>query len=1036
MIGNPRKRQRTDNPSSSSSSSSSSIPVTETHKSYQSPVQVHSDEDQDCLIIDLTTKPTAIGRASLPSSTPVSTPPILNRTFTPWSTKLLLDTNGNGNEATAQAAPLVNNLGTLATTNPVPTRRPLPNKSPRASTYAPASAGAIPAPGAYSQLAPSFALSTNNSTFLNQPNNNIAIVDLENEEYKDLVADPVFPSTVQSIKELLDTVPSDTTEEYAKAVQEKGRKSMTPAGVTCELMEHQVVGLAWLSKMEKEGKGMILADEMGMGKTIQTIALMVQNLPQQDHVPKGTLIVCPQSLLRQWNKEVVRRTKSLSSIIYHGTARHQHVDELEDYDVVITTYGILVQERPADIAPEVDEPAAKHDAVVKRKKRSAKGGPLFRIKWHRIVLDEAQIIRNKSTQQSIAVTQLKAKHRLCLTGTPLQTHLDELFSQFRFLRTPNFQYYTHFAEHITSLEKKNSKLAMARLQAVLRGYMLRRRKDSKNPDGTPILKLPAKKIETHIVQLSPAERRFYNLVERSTQDEFQAMLRAGIVMEQIGHILVMLLRLRLAATHPSLLRNIFHKAREEMEGNVKNNGDDGGETEGRRRARQKMHLGRADTLFVSIDNKKLFEDECPICTEEIAQVKDVACTTFCGHVYCLDCIIGVLNAPRQLNQDNEEADAAPCPICRQIVREPDLIALADLIPASNSDDEVFLNKETLNELDQMLKSMSDVDNYFSSSKVDKMIEILLDARNKAPDDKFIVFSQWTKMLDIVEHSLEVHGFKFCRYDGTMSTNKREQAIEQLQDDPATTIMLVSLKAGGVGLNLTAASRVVNLDLWYNPQLEQQAFGRVHRVGQTRDVHIHRFNVANTIEERIQLLVDQRLEMAKGALGDGIVKLQRLTLQNLMMLFGGGQGGDQGNMDFLEKEERTCGRRHASSSAPSPSPSSSLSLEAITAAPTNPAAFPPVEQVMLAENYHARMHAKESVSFWWRINLYVVAPALVLVAMYSLPGEFAHIRHLQEHPNEFVAYPYLRKRKNPFPFSDGDHTMFSNPMCNPDPAPEE
>ncbi|KAJ3226663.1 Cytochrome c oxidase subunit 6A1, mitochondrial [Clydaea vesicula] len=122
------------------------------------------------------------------------------------------------------------------------------------------------------------------------------------------------------------------------------------------------------------------------------------------------------------------------------------------------------------------------------------------------------------------------------------------------------------------------------------------------------------------------------------------------------------------------------------------------------------------------------------------------------------------------------------------------------------------------------------------------------------------------------------------------------------------------------------------------------------------------------------------------------------------------------MQRLSLNLRKIGRRFASTEA------------------TSTSKFPPLEKMMTKEAYEARHHALGTISFWKKFNYFITLPGLILVALYALPQEFAHIKHLQEHPNELVPFNYLRKRK--IPWGDGDHSLFCNPMCNPDPKPEE
>ncbi|CAM9541697.1 unnamed protein product, partial [Discosporangium mesarthrocarpum] len=143
--------------------------------------------------------------------------------------------------------------------------------------------------------------------------------------------------------------------------------------------------------------------------------------------------------------------------------------------------------------------------------------------------------------------------------------------------------------------------------------------------------------------------------------------------------------------------------------------------------------------------------------------------------------------------------------------------------------------------------------FIGSTKLNQLELELREMRRKDPSTKAVVFSQWTHMLDLVEISLKRMTRGFCRLDGGMNQQQRERALRSFSKDERVTIMLISLKAGGVGLNLTAASMVFLLDPWWNPAVEDQAIDRVHRLGQTSPVSVRRFAVVDTVEDKMLAL---------------------------------------------------------------------------------------------------------------------------------------------------------------------------------------
>ena len=219
----------------------------------------------------------------------------------------------------------------------------------------------------------------------------------------------------------------------------------------------------------------------------------------------GTLVVCPTSVLRQWAEELHNKVTSranLSVLVYHGSNRTKDPYELANYDVVITTYSIVSMEVPKQpLVDKDDDETGRQEAHVvppmglsssrKRKypptsKRSVKdkegmdiesaARPLARVGWFRVVLDEAQSIKNHRTQVARACWGLRAKRRWCLSGTPIQNAVDDLYSYFRFLRYDPFAVYKSFCSMIKVPINKNSTNGYKKLQAVLKTIMLRRTK--------------------------------------------------------------------------------------------------------------------------------------------------------------------------------------------------------------------------------------------------------------------------------------------------------------------------------------------------------------------------------------------------------------------------------------------------------------------------------------------------------------------------------------------------------------------------------
>lgn len=227
--------------------------------------------------------------------------------------------------------------------------------------------------------------------------------------------------TLDEIKQLLENIRPDMD------IPPENREG-TPEALVYPLMEHQKLGLAWMKAMEEgSNKGGILADDMGLGKTIQAIALIVAR-PSPDPRCKTNLIIAPLSLLKQWEREIQKKLKQeskyqLSVYIHHGSGKkHKTFQELTRYDVVLTTFGTLAAEYRKRVA-EMERCKDKPEEMELQENNFIFTGK--HSKWYRILIDEAQCIKNKDTLSARGCAQLAATYRFCLSGTPMQNRCEE-----------------------------------------------------------------------------------------------------------------------------------------------------------------------------------------------------------------------------------------------------------------------------------------------------------------------------------------------------------------------------------------------------------------------------------------------------------------------------------------------------------------------------------------------------------------------------------------------------------------------------------
>lgn len=378
---------------------------------------------------------------------------------------------------------------------------------------------------------------------------------LEDELFGDDLSDLPTQAQPEAIAKLIENITPD--DETPRELREP-----TPPAMSCRLMEHQKLGLAWLKKMEAgNNKGGILADDMGLGKTIQALALILAR-PSNDRTCKTTLIVAPVALMRQWEKEIQRHVHDshrLKVHVYHGNGKKADFSKLRTFDVVLTTFGTLASEMKQCESRRESELAQRErqdpNYVRPVKDKLALIGS--ECMWYRIIIDEAQCIKNKSTLVSKAAAELMARHRLCMTGTPMMNSINELFPLLRFLRIKPYNDYMSFSAHITKPIKdtRSRDRGMKRLQGLLKSIMLRRQK-STVIDGEQICKIPPKHEHRQSVEFSHDEHELYQAIQTQTQVKFNKYLKRGTVNNNYAYILVLLLRLRQACCHPHLIKDL------------------------------------------------------------------------------------------------------------------------------------------------------------------------------------------------------------------------------------------------------------------------------------------------------------------------------------------------------------------------------------------------------------------------------------------------------------------------------------------------
>ncbi|WMV38995.1 hypothetical protein MTR67_032380 [Solanum verrucosum] len=577
---------------------------------------------------------------------------------------------------------------------------------------------------------------------------------------------------------------------------------------------------------------------MGMGKTVQAIALVLaqcelkkatsgssilsSSLGTSQELPtvKGTLVVCPLIGALQWIREIERCTikGSNKTLLYHGADREKCMYKLEEYDFVITTYSTI----QADYRPKRKKQNSSVGEDVSRRK-----SVLHSVKWDRIILDEASqtfidscikffvfvtwhfqahCIKSVHSNSTKAVLALESFYKWALTGTPLQNHIGELYSVVRFLQvTPYVCYFcedynctgldfsfsdacpqcshqpaSHFLWWKKYIEEPSwsyddeGRDAMVWLKhKILKSLLLRRTKKERAVD----LALPTKTVTVRKDSLDDREYDYYKTLCRRSQAPLDIFVQDGNVINKHGHIFAMITRLRQAADHPYLVMY----------------------------SRKELASGNKEARDV--------EQSCDWCHDAVQDLE----VTCCRLVFCR----------AYMNYLGEGVMEAPCPSCTKPLTF-DFTGNKDKGDSSSKPTvKGFRSSSILNKIQ--------LDKFKTSTKIEALKEEISDMFETDGSAKGIVFSQFTSFLDLIEYSLNLCGINCVQLVGSMSIAARDAALKRFTEDANCKILLMSLKAGGVAVNLTVASHVFIMDPWWNPAVEQQAQDRVHRIGQYKPV---------------------------------------------------------------------------------------------------------------------------------------------------------------------------------------------------------
>ena len=464
-----------------------------------------------------------------------------------------------------------------------------------------------------------------------------------------------------------------------------------PTGFNGSLRPYQKAGYNWMRFLNQYGFGGCLADDMGLGKTIQALALLQSQ--KEANQGKASLIVLPTSLIYNWEIEASRFTPSLKILIYTGTNRIKNLNQFNDIDIIITSYGIV----------RIDIDLLKEYA------------------FHYVILDESQAIKNPLSNIAQSVTQLNARHRLILTGTPLENNTLDLWSQMSFLNPGllgNQRFFKN--EFQMPIEKKNDETKIQKLFSIIKPFILRRHKSQ------VVKELPDKIESVQYCNMDVQQEKIY--------EEAKSFYRNKIL-EQI----------------------------------------------------EEQGVARSQLILL----------------QGLTALRQLA------------------NHPKMVDASYEGGSG----------------------------------------------KLEDVWHKLSTAVSEK--------------HKILIFSQFVKHLSILRACLDENQIKYAYLDG--STKDRQEQVELFQNNEEIQVFLLSLKAGGLGLNLTAADYVFILDPWWNPAIEAQAVDRAHRIGQKNTVMTYKFISKNTVEEKILSLQNNKRRLFQDLISNEETFVKSLSREDIISL---------------------------------------------------------------------------------------------------------------------------------------------------------
>ncbi|KAJ6184962.1 hypothetical protein N7519_006263 [Penicillium mononematosum] len=782
----------------------------------------------------------------------------------------------------------------------------------------------------------------------------------------------------------------EATRTFTPSARSDGQGKWRVRGLKTSLMVNQILAAAWMCKREttsSKPNGGLLCDVMGFGKTLSALACIVnRKVPSEPEGP--TLIVAPRNLISTWMSQIRQHceTRAAGSVIAHCSGSRLETDDLAYYlaqqGIVLTTYTEISSSYP-NLKPP---PGLKTDAAIEEwweQEYDGKAGVFHQINWHRIILDEGHMIRNRNTRTSIAVRALSGNYKWALTGTPLHNRVDELYALFAFIEAPNSEPYKVFMHNYCN----GTPVAKERLINMLRAIIHRKTHESRHL-GRPLIELKKFDLKEVKIEFYPVERQIYHAIA----ERFLAKVNVTRKQKQKKCILTMILKLQMFSSHPLTAEDYLKRVcysdsalDAKLKGWIKDETSPGKPSPSSiiakcciagkyqtsmpvvplrsRAASESLRPRPAGKLEDLVDNFKKKIEECnkagafyevdnrvwfcPGCRGLPAK----AIITDCQHLYCEECFDALAD-----KEGNTDGVARLCRRCVEPIKTAAFYGIYDdddfdtpqlddaesssVGPASHrkrpapsgtrmpensqtkkrrkgkKDGQTFTEwlladgnptssddsneEESRDEVEDESPIEGDVPNeeendkgqdwiaaFGKSMPGSKFDAITSQVKKWFEEDstaKIVIFTQYVNSAKLLGYLCKENGWSYSEMTGKMANRSREIHLDRFRTDDECKIMIASIKTGGLGLDFSVANKCILVDLWWNEAVQDQAFLRLWRLGQQRDVECIVLMIKESIDDWMMGTQKRKAKDISEVMSQSVL-MDRNTLRELLEMFG-------------------------------------------------------------------------------------------------------------------------------------------------------